>query len=212
MYDSKFSLQTLNRPRVSTFKRREFIPLREDVLWKIRTGAVRIFTIAEDGTPITLGFWGVGDLTGQPLIGIQPCQIECLMDVEAVSINSGQCWDLHRVMLSHIHQMQELLRIRHGQVQQRMQLLLHWLAKKFGKPTEQGELIQLRLTHQAIADAIGTTRVTVSRLMQELEREQIISYSKRHQIVLNLAVLSSSGDQLLPLSESPSPLSIDSSQ
>lgn len=212
MYDSKFSLQTLNRPRVSTFKRREFIPLREDVLWQIRTGAVRLFTIAEDGTPITLGFWGVGDLTGQPLIGVQPCQIECLMDVEAVSIKPEQCWDLHRIMLSHIHQMQELLRIRNGQVQQRMQLLLHWLARKFGNPIEQGELIQLRLTHQAIADAIGTTRVTVSRLMQELERERIISYSKRHHIVLNHTVLSNPSDPLSPSSEPPSPLSIDPSQ
>ena len=169
---------------VHTFKRRERIPLKENILWQIRVGTVRLFTIAEDGSIITLGFWGVGDLTGQPLACIEPCQIECLTSVEAVLLNTSQCWDLNRVMLAHIGQMQELLRIRHGHVSQRLQLLLNWLAFKFGSLTEQGYLIHLRLTHQEIAEAIGSTRVTVTRLIQEFERNDVIRYSQRQCIIL----------------------------
>ncbi|TVQ11438.1 MAG: Crp/Fnr family transcriptional regulator, partial [Leptolyngbya sp. DLM2.Bin27] len=77
-----------------------------------------------------------------------------------------------------------LIRFRQGQVPQRLQQLLGWLALKFGRPTEQGRLIQLRLTHQDMADAIGTTRVTVTRLMQELERNGQISYSKKNYVIL----------------------------
>lgn len=184
MHNSNLSWPTLPRSTASTFKRRETIPLGENILWQIRSGAVRLFTLSDDGSVITLGFWGVGDLIGQPFICIQPCQIECLTDVEAVSLTPDQCWDLNRVTLFHIHQLQEIIRIRQGQVQQRLQLLLNWLAHKFGRATEQGKFIELPLTHQDIADAVGTTRVTVTRLMQDLERDAVISYSKRHHIVL----------------------------
>jgi CRP-like cAMP-binding protein len=167
------------------FKRRETIPLKDNILWQITAGAVRIFTIAENGTVISLGFWGIGDVMGQPLIFIQPCWIECLTNVEAAMLKPDECWNLNQIMLSHLHQTQELLRIRHGQIQQRMQLFLKWLGYKFGSLTEQGQLIQLRLTHQEMADAIGTTRVTITRLLQQLEQEQVISWSRDNHIVIH---------------------------
>ncbi|MEM6520758.1 MAG: Crp/Fnr family transcriptional regulator [Cyanobacteria bacterium P01_D01_bin.71] len=161
------------------------MPLREQILWQIRVGTVRLFTIGEEGSLITLGFWGTGDLVGHPLARIQPCQIECLTNVEAARLEIGQCGNLQQVMLTHIAQMQELIRIRHGQIAQRLQLLLNWLAAKFGSPTEQGHLINLRLTHQQIAEAIGTSRVTVTRLLLELERNNCICYSRQQCIILH---------------------------
>jgi len=47
-----------------------------------------------------------------------------------------------------------------------------------------GELIDLRLTHQGIAEAIGSTRVTVTRLLKELESERKILRQQRHYIVI----------------------------
>ena len=174
----------LDHPPVQTFKRRDMLPLGANRLWQIRSGAVRLLTLAEDGTPITLGFWGDGDLTGQPLLCIQPGEIECLTKVQAVPLSPEQCWNFQQVMRSHLQQMQELIRVRQGQIPQRLQQLLSWLALKFGRPVEQGRLIQLRLTHQDMADAIGTTRVTVTRLMQELERSGQIGYSKKNCVIL----------------------------
>lgn len=49
---------------------------------------------------------------------------------------------------------------------------------------EQGQLIDLRLTHQEIAEVIGTTRVTVTRLLKQFEREAIIT-SRRRLIILS---------------------------
>jgi CRP-like cAMP-binding protein len=175
---------TLDHPLVQTFKRRDILPLEVNRLWQIQSGAVRLLTLSEEGTPITLGFWESGDLTGQPLICIQPSEIECLTKVQAVPLSPEQCWNFQQVMRSHLHQMQELIRFRQGQVLQRLQRLLDWLALKFGRPIEQGRLIQLRLTHQDMADAIGTTRVTVTRLMQGLERNGAIGYSKENYVIL----------------------------
>jgi CRP-like cAMP-binding protein len=62
---------------------------------------------------------------------------------------------------------------------------LTWLAKKFGHQVEQGQLIELRLTHQEISEIIGTTRVTVTRLLNDFEKQGIIQRLPRKFIVLH---------------------------
>lgn len=174
----------VTQPVVHQFKRREIIPLRKNTLWHFQTGAARLLTFSEEGTVITLGFWGTGDFTGQPLIGIQPCELECLMDVEAFRLHYEQCRELPQVTMDYLYQTQALIRMRQGSIPQRLQLLLTWLGQKFGCPTEGGQLIQLRLTHQELAETIGATRVTVTRLMKDLEQQGSLCCSSRQQIVL----------------------------
>lgn len=183
LYPFKTAPARSERQIQRAFKRREYIPLDNGILWQIEIGVVRTLTLAEDGTIVSLGFWGVKDVIGQPLACIQPYQIECLTEVRAIALKPDDCWDLHQVMLSHIHQMQELLRVRHGLIQQRLLQFLDWLANKFGFRVEQGRLIPLRLTHQDVAEVLGTTRVTVTRLLQQLQRQGIINQGN-HQILL----------------------------
>jgi len=65
-------------------------------------------------------------------------------------------------MLSHIQQMEELLNIMHCKlVSLRFLKFLNWLAHRFSQEVDQGWLLNLRLTHQAISEIIGTTRVTI---------------------------------------------------
>ena len=45
------------------------------------------------------------------------------------------------------------------------------LAKDFGEPCEAGLRLNLRLTHQEIASALSTTRVTVTRVLGQLRDE-----------------------------------------
>ncbi|MBF2028218.1 MAG: Crp/Fnr family transcriptional regulator [Oscillatoriales cyanobacterium C42_A2020_001] len=168
---------------VRTFKRREHLPLRENALWQIEAGAVRTYTLTEDGTVIALGFWSLGDTVGQPLACIQPYEIECLTDVMVHALQFDQC-GLNQVLLSHLHQTQTLLRLRSGQIYQRLQQLLDWLANKFGHESEQGQLIQLRLTHQDIADVLGTTRVTVTRLLSQFEQEGRIGWAGQQLLLI----------------------------
>lgn len=63
--------------------------------------------------------------------------------------------------------------------------LFGWLAKRFSQEVEQGKLIALRLTHQDIAEIIGSTRVTVTRLLNTFEKQGIIQRVQRHFIVLH---------------------------
>lgn len=151
-----------------TFKRRDLIPLGKNLLWQIDIGVVRTLTWDEEGTTITLGFWGSGDIVGQPLSQINPYHIECLTAVSAWILPTD-CWNAHPTMLSHIQQTEELLRIIQCKpVEWHLLQFLEWLARRFGHEVAQGQLIDLRLTHQEIAQDIGTTRVTVTRLLNRL--------------------------------------------
>ena len=61
---------------------------------------------------------------------------------------------------------------------------LELLAQDYGRPCEQGLMLTLRLTHQEIADALSTTRVTVTRVMGILKDEGWLLYDKDSQIIL----------------------------
>ncbi|MHC5671423.1 Crp/Fnr family transcriptional regulator [Nostoc sp.] len=168
------------------FTRREVIPLQNDVLWRIDHGAVRTLTWSEDGTFITLGYWGLGDLIGYPLSKVKPYQIECLTGVE-ISIVPPHLWhqDIN-ALLSHIQQAEDLLSIVHRKpISLRLWQFLVWLSEKFGRDVDKGKLIDLNVTHQDIAEVLNTTRVTVTRLLQQLESEGTVLRHKRRIILLS---------------------------
>jgi CRP-like cAMP-binding protein len=168
-----------------SFKTRSSLPLKENSLWKIETGVVRVVTWHEDGTLVTLGIWGPGDIVSQAFSGIDPYQIECLTTVEAVMLPLDGWFPLTQVLLAHIQQAEELMIIRsHKTVEIMVVKLLTWLAKKFGREVASGNLIDLRLTHQDIADMLNSTRVTITRILTQLEEQGLIHRLPLHRIVL----------------------------
>ncbi len=169
----------------SLFTRRELIPHEKDLLWRIDRGAVRTLTWSEDGIFITLGYWGPGDLIGYSLSKVQPYQIECLTSVEA-SIIPQHLWDKHiNAFVSHIKDSEELLNIVHLKpMSLRLGKFLLWLSEKFGRDVAQGKLIDLNITHQEISEVLNTTRVTVTRLLQQFEEQGSLLRYKRRIILL----------------------------
>jgi CRP-like cAMP-binding protein len=172
--------------QLKIFARKETIPPRNDILWRIERGAVRTITWTEDGTYITLGYWGPGDLVGSALSKVQPYQIECLTSVE-VSIVPSYIWhqDID-ALFNHIQHTEELLSIVHLKpISLRLWKFLVWLSDKFGRNIERDKVIDLNITHQEIAEVLNTTRVTITRLLQQFEEEGVLLRYKR-QIILRL--------------------------
>jgi CRP-like cAMP-binding protein len=164
---------------------RDILPKDDNNLWKIEQGFVRSVTFHEDGNIVTLGIWGAGDIIGRVLSKTEPYQIECLGKVELSAWKMQDLSQLTQVLQIYVQQVEELMIIRsHKTVEIMLIKLLEWLAKRFGKEVQQGKLIDLRLTHQDIADTIGTTRVTVTRLLQKLEEQGFIQRLRLQKIVL----------------------------
>ncbi len=65
-----------------------------------------------------------------------------------------------------------------------MRQLLTWLTDRFGEDDRKGQLIGLQLTHQKIAELIGSTRVTVTRIINDLEKIGVLSRKGRKLLFL----------------------------
>lgn len=80
-------------------------------------------------------------------------------------------------MLAHIQQLQELLIVRScKRIEDKVLKLLTWLGRRFGSPEEAGTTLGIFLTHQDLAEALCTTRVTITRSMKDLERQGTIRH------------------------------------
>ncbi len=172
--------------RSQKFGRRETLTNKANALWKIDSGVVRTMTWLEDGTTVTLGLWGAEDVVGKTLSHIEPYQIECLTVVEATLISSNIWHQDTDALLAHLYQAEEFTLIRsQRRVEEMMLKLFAWLAKKFGHKVKEGHLIDVRLTHQDIADLLGTTRVTVTRLLKQFEEQGYVQRLPRHFTILH---------------------------
>lgn len=169
--------------RSISFKRHERLSFVHHSLWRIHSGYVRSLTWNAEGEFVPLGFWGAGDVVGYPLAQTSPYEAECVTAVTAEYLSVSH--PLSREMvLGQIRQSNSLLRIVHCRnSEQRILQFLCWIAEHFGEETANGIQISLRLTHQEIAESIGTTRVTVTRLIKSLEKKKQIIWTPQEKLV-----------------------------
>ncbi len=160
---------------IKIFQSGDELPLGKNYLWQIISGVVKSYTVSQEGTCIILGFWGTDDLVGRSLSQIVPYNLKCINEVRAIAIPQAQWSELTGNMLYHAQQTQQLIYIvRNTRIYKRLWLLLQWLADKFGRAIKQGKMIDLKLTHQELADAINTTRITVTKTLNQLEQDGLI--------------------------------------
>ncbi len=175
--------EELYQPKVFHFKRHENLCFRSRGLWRIQQGYVRSLTWSLEGDPVPLGFWGAGDIIGYAIAQSHPYEAQCLSSVTAEYLGSAYSFS-PEVALAHLRHSNDLLRIAYcRQTEKRLLLFFCWLAQRFGKAVTEGRQIQPKLTHQEIANSIGSTRVTVTRLLKELERTGKIRWDAREKIV-----------------------------
>ena len=75
--------------------------------------------------------------------------------------------------------------LTHRDMSSRLVSFLLVLCRDFGVPGPQGITIDLRLSHQAIAEAIGSTRVTITRLLGDLRNSGLVEIDRKKITVLD---------------------------
>lgn len=170
---------------VKVFGRRCYLPVQEGQIWIIKNGVVRSLTYREDGTIVTLGIWTDGDAVGSKFSGTNPYLVETLTPVEVVKTYSTEWLPSAEQLLNYVHQIETLMLLRaNRRVDIALLSVLKWLAERFGHQLEKGCLIDLKVTHQDLADLTGATRVTITRLLKQFEMDGLI-YRKSRQLILS---------------------------
>jgi CRP/FNR family cyclic AMP-dependent transcriptional regulator len=78
--------------------------------------------------------------------------------------------------------------LSHSAAEKLAKLLLEWSAKS-GEATKAEPRLKLALTHDEIAQMIGTSRETVTRLLSDLKKRQIVQIKRKTLLIRNKAAL-----------------------
>jgi CRP-like cAMP-binding protein len=185
--------------RCRTFSKDEKIPARPGLLYLVQRGAVRMVGVAQvSATHRNPGGRAVGNLNqeeaflgfvgaGQPfeIVAQSPFTLHSYAHIDQTSVIWMYWHDLdnwphfRREVLDafrYQHQRKLLWLSTLGQRRTIDRLLgfLTLLIEEYGEPAEQGYSLPWTLTHAQIGSAIGSTRVTVTRLMGKLRQRGLI--------------------------------------
>ncbi|MBO0349249.1 PAS domain-containing protein [Phormidium pseudopriestleyi FRX01] len=176
-----------------SFSKGENIPLQPDALWLICKGWVKFSTLTENNGEVLMGIAGQGIPFCRTLTALSIYQVTALSQtVELIAIS-------HREMPQFPHltqliaegvtqrlQQSELLLSVYGRrrASDRLLTLLQVLKTILGEPVATGTRLSLRLTHQELAEASCTTRVTVTRLLSELQHQGKITIDNTNHITI----------------------------
>lgn len=170
-------------------------------------GAVKLSRVYEAGEEITVALlrensvFGVLSLiTGHRsdrfyhAVAFTPVEL-LSVPIEQVEKALKEDVDLSMLMLrglsSRILQTEMMIEtLAHRDMGSRLVSFLLILCRDFGVPSSDGITVDLKLSHQAIAEAIGSTRVTVTRLLGDLRQNRMISIHRKKITVHNPVALS----------------------
>jgi CRP-like cAMP-binding protein len=151
--------------------------LPERLNWKIQEGYIRTAAWDEDGETITLGVWGPGDWITSAYSALRPVEIQCLTTVVVEQFNPEPA-DIEQLLLRQIQNLEEIFQInRIRAADQRLLGLLAWIGRRFGQVSTRGYRLSLKdmnLTHKALADICGLTRVTVTKMLNRYKSDGVL--------------------------------------
>jgi len=174
------------------FSKGEKVPLDSQGLWQVQQGVVKLHMLCVDGQEILLGLATPPMLFGTPLTSLSAYRATALVEAQLLRFPLAEIETspmLTRHLLStatyRLRQTEALLAISgHRRVQDRLQQLLLLLKQQMSHPVADGHRLNIHLTHEDFANAIGTSRVTVTRLFSKLRQQKLIYFEFDRRIVL----------------------------
>jgi len=178
--------------RLHFYAKGDQIPLVSQGVWQVCEGLVQLSTLCHNGEEVWLGWAEPSTFFGQWFSLLQSYQAIALSDVHLMWFSQTEINASPRLaqmilpqIVRRMRQTEALLAIA-GQrrVEDRLQQLLLLMKREIGESVPEGTRLRVRLTHQNLANAIGTTRVTITRLLSKLKSEGAISFDRDRHIIL----------------------------
>lgn len=173
-----------------------------DRFFYLVSGRVKVYMGRPDGSELTLSIMDAGTTFGESAcfdgspyyasaLALQPCAVIVFPRQAALQVMARDP-EVAAATLRGVIRKQRLLATQLESMAflkapARVALMLHRLATDYGAPVPggAGTRFTLRLTHAELASMLGTSRVTVSRVIGALIRSGILSKQKWELIVLD---------------------------
>ena len=157
----------------------------------IKSGKVKIAQMAADGREHIINILGPGEVFAEVLLfnrGPYPATSVALEDSvvgiiknndleNVVAENSRIALHIIRVMSKKlIHAQMKIRTLALSDTVSRTAQVLVRLSRQYGQPVAGGVQIAIDMTRQDLANLVGTTRETVSRVLSSLKKDKIIDF------------------------------------
>ena len=177
------------------YQRGDEISVLDLGIWQVYRGVVQLSRIQQDGNEVISGWIAASGVFGNLGDCEAPCRAVALGDVYIKYYSAQDTLgdpSLSRHFLAQfsnrlVKSQQLLTIIAISRVEERLRSLLSMLKQEIGQSVEDGVRLQVRFTHQHLAESIHTTRVTITRILGDLQSQGLIYFdSDRHLVIKGL--------------------------
>ena len=169
------------------------VPLLPDHIWIVVRGIVKLSYLNEQGDDVLLAIAGPNEPFGDPLTHLDLYEATTLdhcdmlgLSIQEVTSTPHLNINLMEALMQRTRQSESLIALLGLRgVDNRVKRFLELLAENYGQPCDQGLAINLRLTHQEIAGAVSTTRVTVTKVVGQLKESGWLQYDSKQRMVVS---------------------------
>ena len=195
--------QIAGKIRIEEFRKNEIVLREEDTneyMYIILDGQVKVTQATEDGKEILLAIHKTHEFFGEVSLidgKTSPATVQASED-SFIAIISKK--DFHSLLLAQGKVLDALLQIlcrrlrdswrriyllNFKHASDRVKTLFFSLSFENGSKTPEGIVLNLKLTHQEIADMTGLTRESVTRVLDKLQKDGAITVLKNKRICLS---------------------------
>lgn len=195
------------RVELREVRRRDVVYLPGDPsrsIYFVCGGRLKICKVTRDGKSLTLGYCGPADMFGETcLIGVaartemaEAVENALIAEIDradferALTTNAALAAAVARAVITRRHELENKLEaLVFRDVSAKLAEQLIKLADEYGVDDARGKLVAMKITHQELANLIGSTRETVSLTLSQFKRRQLIVTEGRKVILSDLIAL-----------------------
>jgi len=194
--------------KVRAFKKNQTILQEEDTneyMYAILSGKVKVVQSTEDGRETIIAMHKTGDFFGEMSLidgKTMPATVLALEDTITAIISKN---DFTYLVSTHEKVLENLLVILCSRLREswnkiqllnfnnasnRVKMLFALLSGEYGEKNSEGITLNIKLTHQHIANMVGISRETVTRVIDKWQKDKEITVLKNRHILLHPDFLS----------------------
>ena len=185
---------TAQKPLRLTLQPGDVLP--ETLNWRIQDGYIRTSAWDDDGESIVLGIWGPGDWVTAAFSAIKPIEIQCISTVIVEQFDPSHD-DISELLQRQIQNLEEIFIVNRIKLaEDRLLSLLTLISRRFGQVNSYGYRLSLKdmnLTHKALGDISGLTRVTVTKILNRFKNDGVLEQVSKDDLIVPLAAIPAFG-------------------
>jgi CRP/FNR family transcriptional regulator len=187
---------------LKAYHRNQIIFLEEETgnyMYLVLSGKVKVVKAAAAGKETLLAIHRSGDFFGEMSLldgKTAPATVTAMEDSKIISVSGV---DFHKYLMRNEKVLLQIIQVLCARLRQvwqtqslssstadaRIRMGLHQLSKKHGIRDAHGIIIDLKITHQELAEMVGTSRETVTRVLARLRNQGILEISQRRMTLLD---------------------------